>query len=87
MSIYNNLVSKHKYDDEIKNKVFRSKFYYNVVIDNATSIDLNENNSDETLSNPYTWYNYNNINNKFVISEIDADYLPTGITIARSSRL
>lgn len=63
------------------------QFYYNVVIDNATSIDLNPYNEKETLDNPYTWYSYNNINNKFVISEINADELATGITIARSSKL
>jgi hypothetical protein len=32
-----------------------------------------------------TWYNYNNVNNKFVVSEIDSDYLDTGITLARTS--
>jgi len=62
-------------------------FYYNVVIDNATSIDLNPYNEKETLDNPYTWYSYNNINNKFVISEINADELANGITIAKSSKL
>lgn len=63
------------------------KFYYNALLDNSNIIDLNENNDTETLSNPYTWYNYNNVNNKFVITEIDSDYLSTGITIAKSSKL
>ena len=63
------------------------QFYYNAVLDNSNIIDLNENNDDETLSNPYTWYDYNNVNNKFVISEISADDLETGITIAKSSKL
>ena len=62
-------------------------FYYNTILDNSSMIDLNENNSDETLDNPYTWYNYNNVNNKFVITEIDSNYLSTGITIAKSSKL
>jgi hypothetical protein len=46
------------------------------------------NDLDETdiLSHNTNWYDLNNINNKFVISEIDANYLATGVTIARSSR-
>lgn len=62
-------------------------FYYNTLLDNSSMIDLNENNDDEKLSNPDTWYNYNNVNNKFVITEIDSNYLSTGITIAKSSKL
>jgi len=62
-------------------------FYYNAIIDNASSIDLNENDNEDTLENPLTWYNYNNINNKFVISEIDADALKDNVVIAKSSRL
>ena len=66
-------------------------FYYNTIIDQSTAIDLNTNidstnENAELLSSPATWYDYNNINNKFVISEIDADYLKTGITLTNSSR-
>jgi hypothetical protein len=32
------------------------------------------------------WFDQNNINNKFVISEIDAGTLSTGVVIAKSSR-
>ena len=63
------------------------EFYYNVVPDNSNVIDLNPYNDEETLDSPYTWYSYNNINNKFVISEIDADYLTQGISIAYASKL
>ena len=63
------------------------KFYYNAKMDNETVIDLNEKDDEDNLENPLTWFNYNNINNKFVVSEIDADYLSTGVTIARNSRL
>jgi len=28
LNIYNTIVSKHKFDDEIKNKVYKSKYYY-----------------------------------------------------------
>ena len=68
-------------------------FYYNAFVENSTAIDINmlETNEDsenyETLASPRTWYDPNNINNKFVISEIDADYLGTGITIAKTSKL
>lgn len=61
-------------------------FYYNMPIDNSIAIDLNEA-LDEKLTDPKFLYDYNNINNKFVISEIDAESLKTGITITRSSKL
>jgi hypothetical protein len=38
------------------------------------------------MSNPRIWYDSNNINNKFVVSEIDAIYMEDGIKIARSSK-
>lgn len=60
------------------------QFYYNTPLDNSLSIDINEL-ANETLSDEQKWYDYNNINNKFVISEIDSDYLDTGLTLARSS--
>lgn len=62
-------------------------FYYNAVISNSSNIDLNENDDEDTLENPLSWYNYNNINNRFVISEIDAGSLSNGIVIAKSSKL
>jgi hypothetical protein len=49
-------------------------------------IDMNPNDSKDTLENPLNWFNYNNINNKFVIAEIKADDLAENITIAKSSR-
>ena len=48
----------------------QNEFYYNNVIANDTALDLNEG---EDLLNPRTLYDYNNKNNKFVVSEIDAD--------------
>ena len=56
-------------------------------MNNETALDLNVNDPNDTLENPLNWYNYNNMNNKFVISEINADYLNTGVTIARGSKL
>ena len=63
-------------------------FYYNAVINNESALDLNTSDDTDTLKdNPLNWYNYNNINNKFVISEIDADYLKDHIVIAKNSKL
>ena len=61
-------------------------FFYNCPIDNSTAIDLNDNDTKDLLSSPLTWYDYNNENNKFVISEISADDMITGITLTSSSR-
>lgn len=63
------------------------KFYYNVPIDNENAIDLNNNLVNETLLTPESWYDPNNVNNKFVVSEISADDLLTGITLSKASRL
>jgi hypothetical protein len=49
-------------------------------------IDMNPNDSKDTLENPLNWFNCNNINNKFVIAEIKADDLAENITIAKASR-
>lgn len=62
-------------------------FYYSIPVQASSDIEINELVEDEKLSSPYIWYDPNNINNKFVISEIDSDYLSTGITINKSSRI
>lgn len=72
---------------DIRNSGVADEFYYNVPITNTNSIDLNPLIETETLSSPHSWYDPNNVNRKFVISEIDADYLSTGITLTKSSRL
>lgn len=64
-------------------------FYYNCLMDNSTAIDFNDNLDDaekETLLTPTIWYDYNNINNKFVITEISDTDMKKGITIARTSK-
>ena len=53
-------------------------FYYNVPVDNSIHLDID-------TSDEYSWFNYNNISNKFVLSEIDTDL--SEIEIAKSSRL
>ena len=52
-------------------------FYYNNDVENSKIIES------EDLSSPYAFYDYNNIANKWTISEIDFDNID--ITIARSS--
>lgn len=72
---------------DIKKLDPHNKFYYNAPMNNETLIDLNPEDPSDTLADPHAWYLYNNINNKFVVSEIDANYLTTGIAIAKSSKL
>lgn len=63
-------------------------FYYTAPNDLSLAIEFNESDSDlNTLMNPATNYDVNNVNNSFVISKLDIDYLDRGIQIARSSRL
>lgn len=62
----------------------QNNFYYNTLLDNSTAIDIDK---DGLLTDPKYLYDYNNINNKFVISEIHYDSMKEGITIARSSKL
>ena len=64
----------------------KHQFYYNNILESSKTININAD-LDENLLSPSCWYDYNNINNKFVICEIDPDYLKTGITIANSSKL
>lgn len=64
-------------------------FYYNCLMDNSTAIDFNDNLDEaekETLLTPTILYDYNNINNKFVITEISDTDMKKGITIARTSK-
>lgn len=71
---------------DIKDSKVADDFYYNVPIQRANEIDLNAAVAEDKLSSPLSWYDPNNVNRKFVISEIDADYLATGITLTKSSR-
>lgn len=63
-----------------------TEFYYNVPIASNIDIDMNPNDEKDNLENPLNWFNYNNVNNKFVISVINTNYLSDDIVIARSSR-
>lgn len=62
------------------------EFYYNMPIAQHLDIDMNPKDDHDNLSNALSWFNYNNINNAFVISEIDTEHLTDDIVIAKSSR-
>jgi hypothetical protein len=73
---------------DIKKLDTNREFYYSVPVEDRLAIELNENDKAlNTLMNPLTNYDTNNVNNSFVISKLDIDYLNNGIQIARSSRL
>jgi hypothetical protein len=72
---------------DIRNSGIAKDFYYNVPIQRSNEIDLNPAIAEDKLSSPLSWYDPNNVNRKFVISEIDADYLTTGITLTKASRV
>ncbi len=75
---------------DIRKEGVAKDFYYTTPIENENAIELNQYITDVTedsLLSPATWYDPNNVNNKFVVSEIDANYLPVGITLTRASRL
>ena len=74
--------------EEIRKIDTNRDFYYNVPIESNYAIDFNEGDATlNTLMNPATNYDINNINNNFVISKIDINYLNSGLQIARSSKL
>ena len=65
-----------------------NEFYYNVPIENSLAIEFDNNIS--SFSNPYVLYDINNVNNNFVVSKLDIEYLTResdpGLRIAKSSR-
>lgn len=63
------------------------EFYYNNIMEGNILIEMNDQIDDDDMSDPHKLYDKNNICNKFVISEIDSDFLSKGITIAKSSKL
>lgn len=74
--------------NEIRELDRNNEFYYNVPIETSVAIDFHESDSKlNTLMNPAVNYDINNINNNFVISKLDINYLTSGLQIARSSKL
>jgi hypothetical protein len=73
---------------EIRALDVNNEFYYSVPVEDRLAIEFNESDKKlNTLMNPLMNYDINNVNNKFVISKLDIDYLNSGIQVARSSRL
>jgi hypothetical protein len=73
---------------EIREIDVNREFYYTAPLTSSLAIDFNESSSAlNTLMNPQKFYDVNNINNNFVISKLDIDFLDSGLQIARSSRL
>ena len=62
-------------------------FYYTAIPENSLALEFGSKASEATMLNPDINYDVNNINNSFVISKLDIDYLDTGLQIARSSKL
>ncbi len=64
------------------------QFMYNAPINNKASLDLNYYDKSDTLRLAKHWFDNSNINNKFVITELDADYLSSNnhITVSKFSR-
>lgn len=69
-----------------KNNIIEDQFYYNMPIDNNRAINLNPL-LEENLLSAEAWYDSNNENNKFVVTEIDAGHLDKGITLTKASRI
>ena len=63
------------------------QFYFICPVDQTASLIFNSDGNIKNIDSPAIWYDLNNINNDFVISEIDADYLDSGIKFSYSSKI
>lgn len=73
---------------EIRQIDIDREFYYNVSTEFNYLLNFNDaKESNNTLMNPATNYDVNNINNNFVVSKLDIGYLDEGLQIARTSRI
>ena len=73
---------------EIRELDREHSFYYNVPVESHVAINFNEGDSKlNTLMNPAINYDINNVNNNFVISKLDINYINTGVQVARSSKI
>ena len=85
---YNRLVAENLLLQNIRAIDTDRYFYYTFPGDMSLAIDFNDSDPKlNTLMNPAMNYDINNVNNSFVISKLDIDYLDKGLQIARSSRL
>ena len=87
-NLYNVLKAEEQLLADIRKIDVDRAFYYTAPVEINLAIDFNPGDAAlNTLMNPITNYDINNINNSFVISKLDIDYLDNGIKIASSSRL
>lgn len=85
---YNHLMVEQQLLKDLRKLDVNHDFYYTAPTDLSLAIEFHESDSKlNTLMNPATNYDVNNINNSFVISKLDIDYIDKGVQIARSSRL
>ena len=68
-----------------------NEFYYNLTTDNNNVIDINtevldSNGQYESLQSANIWFDKNNINNQFVVGEIDIDSIDKGVQVESSSK-
>jgi hypothetical protein len=86
--VFNTLRLEDQLFAEIRALDVNREFYYSVPVEDRLAIEFNESDKKlNTLMNPLRNYDINNVNNRFVISKLDIDYLNNGIQVARSSRL
>jgi hypothetical protein len=64
------------------------QFLYNAPIGNRSGLELNYFDESDTLRLAKHWFDSGNINNKFVVTEIDADHMTTNnhVTVSKFSR-
>lgn len=85
---YDYLVAEEHLLENLRAMDIGRDFYYTAPIDLNRAIEFNESEESlNTLMNPIMNYDINNVNNSFVISKLDIDYLDKGLQIARSSRI
>ena len=71
---------------DIRDQDTSHDFYYNCTIDSSVALYINTE-LNETMLTPRIQYDSNNINNKFVVSEIDMDYVSKGVVIDTTSKI
>jgi hypothetical protein len=87
-SAYDYLVAEEHLLENLRAIDIGRDFYYTAPVNLNLAIEFNESDSSlNTLMNPLMNYDINNVNNSFVISKLDIDYLDKGLQIARSSRI
>jgi hypothetical protein len=74
--------------EEIKKVDPEYNFFYTAPINSGTGLELNYYDKSDTLRQAKHWFDSGNINNKFVVTEIDADYMTSDghVAVSKFSR-